>query len=204
MLGRIRDVRPEEGFTVIELAVAMFVLSVVLSVFFAALVSVQNAANREDHTGQNNDQARVAVEELDREIRSASVVYNPASEAVPNYAFRVYTLSNAATRGAVCELWQITSAGQLQNRTWPANTPSSATPWYTVATGIVNRSLSPAVPAFTLDSTPSAAGRTVDVVLMVNGNLSTEGSSTLRIQTAVTGRNMTPASSTSVCSATPP
>ncbi len=200
--------RKEDGLTLVELMVATVVLSVVLVIFFSTLVSIQSAVSRQDTSSQNNDQARAAIEELDREIRSGNVLYDPATESPANYVLRVYTQSNPGLRftgvNAVCELWQITSGNELQQRVWPPLNPSAATPWHTVATGVVNRVVSPAVPAFSLDTDPLKGNRTLDITLIVNQDYTNHPSQNVRILASVTGRNTSYGYPVSVCSVTPP
>jgi hypothetical protein len=68
----------------------------------------------------------------------------------------------------------------------------------------VNKQVDPDVPAFVIDPDPNNGGRTVNVVLLVNedpqGDLS---SGTVKIQSALTGRNTSYGFPTSVCATEP-
>jgi prepilin-type N-terminal cleavage/methylation domain-containing protein len=203
--------QPEEGFTLVEMVVAMGILSLVLIVFFSTLSAIQGAVARQDNLSQTNDQARLALQELDREIRSANIIYDPATEsykpsgiAVSGFALRAYTQSNYGTGRStyVCALWQITTSQALQVRTWPPQQPSQATAWRTVAEGIVNSAVPSAAsptPAFSL----SSSGFTVSVTLLVNRDLLKRPTQTETLQGAVTGRNISYGFPSSLCSATP-
>jgi hypothetical protein len=135
------------------------------------------------------------------------VLYDPGSGADAFYRFKIYTQSNAPTRdpapGYVCRLWRITSTYDLQTRYWPPLLPAQATDWRTVATGVVNRALSPAVPAFALDPDPNKGGRTVNIVLMMNNDLAGRPNETLKVQSALTGRNTSYGFPVSVCNSEP-
>ena len=195
-----RMLRGEEGVTLVELMVSMAIFTIVMVVFLTTLVTVQRAVSSEDAKTRNNDQARLAVEELDREIRSGNVLYKPEDEG---YALRIYTQSNAPTRrltdsdlGYVCRQWQITPAYELQTRFWDPRHPElPPSAWLSVATGIVNRRFS--TPPFELSTDPNQGGdpttgegaRTVEIVLLVNGNWETRSGDTVRIETSITGRN---------------
>jgi prepilin-type N-terminal cleavage/methylation domain-containing protein len=206
---RLRD--HEEGFTLSEVLVAMMVLSLALAMFFTTLASVQRSVVETDIRTRSNTQARLALQTLDHEVRSGNVLYDPATSADPSYRFKIYTQTNATTRqpspGYTCRLWRITDAGQLQTRWWePAQTDPnlSASEWRTVATGIVNKQVSPAVPAFVIDPDPNKGGRTVNVVLMVNEDMNGDVSTgTVKIQSALTGRNTSYGFPTSVCATEP-
>ena len=209
MLRRLR-VR-EEGFTLSELLVAMMVLSLALAMFFTTLASVQRSVAETDIRTRSNTQARLALQTLDHEVRSGNVLYDPATSTDPYFRFKIYTQTNATTRqpspGYTCRLWRITAAGELQTRWWePAQSDpnDSASVWLTVATGIVNKQVTPTVRAFQIDPDPNKGGRTVNVVLLVNedpqGDLST---GTVKIQSALTGRNTSYGFPTTVCATEP-
>jgi prepilin-type N-terminal cleavage/methylation domain-containing protein len=215
----LQRVRSDRGITLVELLVSMMVMSIALVVFLSTLVSIQNAATAQDRRSQNNDQGRLAIEAIDREIRSANVIYDPSSESPAYYRLRLYTQTNSTTRspspGYLCSQWQITTSNELQTRTWPALKPTLATPWRTVATGIVNRNITSPVQAFGADSDSSKGGtgnsaqsqtglsRTVNVVLMVNNYLTSTPTATVRLEVAVTGRNAAYGFPTNVCSVDP-
>jgi Tfp pilus assembly protein PilW len=218
--GIFDRIRTERGVTLVELVVTLMILSFVLVVFLSTLVSIQNAATAQDKRSQNNDQGRLAIEALDREIRSANVIYDPSSENPAYYRLRLYTQTNSTTRspspGYLCSQWQITTANELQNRTWPALKPTLATAWRTVATGIANRNISTPVQAFSSDADASKGGtgssaqsqtgksRTVNIVLMVNQYLASAPTATVRLEVAVTARNAAYGFPTNVCSVDPP
>jgi prepilin-type N-terminal cleavage/methylation domain-containing protein len=202
-----RFARREEGMSLTELLVAMMILGIVAAVFATTLASVQRVVSQTDSRTQNNTQARLALEELDREIRSGNVLYDPGSGTDAYYRFKIYTQSNAPTRdpapGYVCRLWRITPTYDLQTRFWPPLEPTQATDWRTVATGVVNRALSPAVPAFALDPDPNKGGRTVNIVLMMNNDLADRPNETVKIQSSLTGRNTSYGFPVSVCNSEP-
>jgi prepilin-type N-terminal cleavage/methylation domain-containing protein len=206
-MRRVR-VSAENGFTLIEMMISFSLFTVVTVIFLTTLTSVQKAAIRQSANSVNNDQARLAMIELDREIRSGNVLYDPATESPSGFVLRVYTQSNANTRtpspGYVCRLWQITTAGQLKTRTWPPLQPEDASDWVIVADGIVNRMRSPAVTAFSRSDPSSATGgRIVNITLLVNSDYADHPGETVRIQQSITGRNTSYGFPVNVCSQTP-
>ena len=149
----------------VEITVTLVLLGVVMTVFMTVVASLQTAESRQQARSARNDEVRLALAHLDREIRSGNVIQdpsvetNPAGDIVPSMALRVYTQADAPNRnpGSQCSQWRITN-GTLQNRrwAWSAADPivdGSVTPWWTVATDIVNRSVNPQVPAFTKSGT---------------------------------------------------
>jgi type II secretory pathway pseudopilin PulG len=201
----------EEGLSLVELVFAMLILSVVVVTFGATLVAVQRAAVKEAALSQTLNQARLALEQLDRQIRSGNVLYDPALEGgsqptctgcLPYYTVRVYTQANADTASSYyCTLWKIDSSGVLSTRQWPPDDPTSATGWYVVATGILSRSLGERV--FTLDSDPLKGSRTLNMSLAVNTDSVGSPTKIVRVQAAITGRNTSYGFPTGVCTPTP-
>jgi type II secretory pathway pseudopilin PulG len=215
ILRRLSD--REEGFTLVEVIVASSVLMLVLVIFLSTLISVQRTASNIDKRSQNQNQARLAVEALDRQVRSANYIYEPTSAVTgitTGYGLKVYTQNNAPTRnpapGYLCTLFQITTGNQLQVRTWPPLQPTKASPWLTLATGVVNRTSN--TTAFSLD-TDAARGyttgggyttsRTINVVLLANLFPSTLSTGTIRTEVALTGRNTSYGFPPTACSTNP-
>jgi prepilin-type N-terminal cleavage/methylation domain-containing protein len=197
----------ETGMTLVELIVAMGILSVVLTVFLTTFVSVQRAATSQDLLSQNNNNTRLALENMDRLVRSGNVLYDPASPSSNPHTtgcaayqcFLVYTQANGTTaQPSSCVQWQMTSGG-LETRSWqPAPAAFTPTPWRLVASGVLNQAVSPGLRTFEIDSDPLKGGRTVDVVFLVGvGGSST---STSRVEASLTGRNTSYGYLTNACS----
>lgn len=195
----------DEGMTLAELLVAMMILSTTLAVFLSVLNSVQRGVAQQDYQGRNTDQARLAIEQLDREIRSGNVLYDPSVEANPGFVLRVYTQSNADTRtpapGYVCALWEITPDNVLRTRRWPPLQPELATNWRVVAEGIVNED--EGAPAFALDPDSDKGGRVIDLTLLINNDPEHRPEQTIRVQSSVTGRNTSYGFPENVCEVLP-
>src|SRR5205807_1768052 len=125
-----RRMREERGFTLVEMTIALMLMLVVTVIFITVMVSVQGAVAKDQGRSVSNDQARLAVEELDREIRSGNVLYDPSLEndpgngIYPNMSLRIYTQSNADTRnpGNQCVQWRILN-DELQRRSWGVDWP---------------------------------------------------------------------------------
>src|SRR5438067_7681677 len=187
--------------TLVELIVTISLLMVVLAIFLNILAAVQNGLVAQTDRSTSNDNARLAVEELDREIRSGNVLYDPATESDAGHdiyrgmSLRIYTQSNANSRpGFRCVQWRITSGGELQTRNWWTDWRSSPSTlvagWRVVADHVVNRTDSPPVTAFSLDTSDASYGsRLVKIVIVVNENPAHEQD--VRVESSVEGRNTT-------------
>jgi hypothetical protein len=192
---RINAVRDERGASLIETSFTLLLLGVVMAVFSSLVASVQTAAGREEARVGRNDEAQLALSQLDREIRSGNVLYDPADEidehgnVVSGMALRVYTQADAPNRnpGNQCAQWRITDDDTLQTRRWAITNPdSTVTDWWTVATDIVNRSTTPAVPAFSLDANTQYL-RVMNITLVVDRP--DDAAAPQSFQLSITGRN---------------
>jgi prepilin-type N-terminal cleavage/methylation domain-containing protein len=198
----------QEGMTLFEVLTTVALLSVVLAIFLSVLVSVQNTVARQERRSQANDRVRLAIQQLDREVRSGNVFRDPAAE--PNDAsrgqvaggmgLRIYSQANADTRGGSrCVQWRVTG-GKLQWRDWTVSwrTDGQVSSWRTVTEGIVNPS---GTPAFDLDSSANFGGRILNVTFVVSPG---GGDSDVVVRASITGRNTQYGYPVSVCDDIPP
>lgn len=201
-------VRREDGMSVAELAVAMLLLVIAATIYLGSMTSVYTGVNRQQRRSEINDEARAAVEQFDREVRSGNFIanasgnyiYNPATEvfAAPacggyaceaGFSVRVYTQANATTRTPPVQCVQYVVTGQrLLRRAWAPGAASSLAGWQTIATEIVNKDVSPAVPVFSMDG--SSGTRVLAITLLVNNRLGqADAPRTVRIESSVAMRN---------------
>lgn len=205
---RLRSkVADERGVTLVESMMTILILGIVLAMFFTVLTSMQTAAARQEGRTRRNDEARLALSQLDREIRSGNVLYDPSTESdpsgdiVPNMSLRIYTQADAGNRGFQCAQWRITDS-TLQARWWSKDDPAgTVTDWWVVATDVVNRDLSPQVPAFDLDDTAAYGGRIMTLRLVVD-NADDHGGP-MEVAMSITGRNTQYGFPNDVCAVVP-
>jgi len=216
-LAAVRRLRSEEGFTLAEMTVTVMLLLVVMTIFLTITTSVQRAVARNTGRSSSNDQARLAVEELDREIRSGNVLYDPALEndpangIYPNMSLRIYTQTNADSRnpGNQCVQWRILPAGsllgsdELQRRAWGVDwqNDGSVTDWRVVAYNILNND-APTRLAFVQDNSLAFGGRIINIAIVANADPASGRN--VVISDSVTGRNTEYGYPNNICSAIPP
>lgn len=203
----------QRGMTLVELMVATMILGIVMIVVSSVFASIERSIVLQNNLSTTLDQGRLALEQLDRELRSGNVLYDPATEnagttscsgCIAGFTLRIYTQSNASTSaGYRCELWKIDTSEQLLVRTWAPDDPTgpSTTDWRIVATGVVNRTLS--TTAFVLDPDTLKASRTVNITLSMNSDYSHHPSQTETLQAALTGRDTSYGFPSNVCSVVP-
>ena len=200
--------RREDGISLAELVVAMAILSIVMLVFTSTLASLQRAVVEEDVRSRLNDDARLALQSIDRQVRSDNLLYDPTSEIgtvdpfgvdASGYLFRVYTqVQFGGDEDPRCAAWVVDDERQLLYRYWPPLDEDSATDWQVVATGIVNRE--EGLPPFVIDAT----GRTLTVEFVVNPEIDTQPEATQTFEAALTGRNTSFGYLSNLCADLPP
>ncbi|MEV6598289.1 prepilin-type N-terminal cleavage/methylation domain-containing protein [Actinoplanes sp. NPDC051346] len=124
----------DAGFTLLELMVALAILSVAMAIFTTGTLQLFRGTSKIESASIAQSQLQVAFERLDREIRYASALSIPA--VVNGDPYVEYRTENSGT--AMCTELRLHAADQqLQRRTWvegPA--PITPTPWIPLASGI--------------------------------------------------------------------
>jgi Tfp pilus assembly protein PilE len=198
----------EQGTTLIELSIYMLVLAIILSIAFRLLISMTTSIDRTDISTQSADQARLAVQQLDRQVRSGNVLYDPETEATdtsndiaPGFTVRVYTQANGDQK---CVQWRITDEGELQYRSWSETwtVDGDVDKFQTVARNIVNRpGQTPAQPkAFARPA--GFANRLLTVKVITN--VDAKRAKNVTYESTITGRNTDYGYSPFICQNTPP
>lgn len=134
--GKLRGAQGEEGMTLVELIVAMGILTIMLTVSMAAITTMTQDAVRSKSVTDAADQLRVTFQQMDKEIRYASAINAPASTGT-GYYVEYLVEANAASGAEQCVQWRyVTASGELQRRTaTPGGTPSE---WRTTVTKLRN------------------------------------------------------------------
>ena len=205
----------ESGFTLMEVAITMLLLSTVLAMIVQAMVSVQSAVDREIGRTTRNDRLHLALYALERQVRSGNVISDPATAndpangIAPGMSVRVFTQANAPTiGGSRCVEWRIHD-GRLESRSWsPTWQVDGITSGWTIhADGIRNRTVSPTVAAFFRPSSPAYGLRMLRVTLLADGEGGAGGGkerNVRRVTSSITGRNTGFPYPGNICNASPP
>lgn len=197
LLTRIGSEERDSGVTLVELLVTMIVLAIVLPMTYSVLITVERQTKDETARADAVGDARLALQQIDRLVRSGNVLYDPATETLP-LSMRVYTQANGERR---CVQWQVHD-GLLRSRSWSPTWTVDAlvSDWGVVARNIVNTT---ATPPFALQggSTPFGS-RLVDIKLLVQ-NPSSEGQP-IDVTSSLSGRNTAYGYDPGVCNPVPP
>lgn len=196
-----RSAADERGFTLVELMTSMALLSLVVTAVLGVMFSVQKAVSFEIKRSQTNDNVRLAMEAIDKEVRSANAFTVVGSDFVTAVAantsgtyLSVYTQTNAPTRGVTnpdttgftCVQWRL-SGTNMQSRIWPVNWREATTllgPWVTRAESV--QSLSFLIPS--TGASDAYGKRLLRATMVVR--VGSDASATVTTSREITGRNV--------------
>jgi len=193
---RLTQSEHDSGVSLVEVLVTMMIFSLIMAGIYSVLITVQrqsrDISGREETVGN----ARLATEQMDRQIRSGNVLYDPAKETLP-LSMRVYTQANGNER---CIQWQVLGT-QLRMRAWSTSWKfdGNVSSWGIVARGLQNTSTTP---PFALEGGSTAYGsRLLDIDLRVKDPASS--GNVLQIKTSLSGRNTLYGFDPGICDAVP-
>lgn len=209
--------RDESGFTLVELLVTMIIFSLAIAMTMTAVISVQRDSRRTQTASDATYQVRIALSEIDRQVRSGNVLYSPSNEPASlgcagkpalnaGSCMRIFTQANGAEK---CVQWQVLDdpsnpgTGLLRTRSWaPAWGGGLYTGWQTLARSLKKVDTVNGPWPFTLeDSSTPYNSRLLDVRLEsvdVSRNAGTVLTSSL------SGRNTSYGYDLSLCNNAPP
>jgi prepilin-type N-terminal cleavage/methylation domain-containing protein len=145
-MNRVRATA-DTGMTLIEVVVAMSIMSILMAAFTAGILQMYRSANASESLSTTQSQLNVAFLRLDKEIRYASAVNDPSNG--PDF-YVEYLTTNAGSRQ--CNQLRLGMDGKLRLRTWPDVSAASASGWTTLASGV-----SSVGPPFTLVTEPKSS-----------------------------------------------
>jgi prepilin-type N-terminal cleavage/methylation domain-containing protein len=193
---RRRLQREDSGVTLVEVLITMMIFSVLMSFVYGLLITIQKQTRDIEKRADSVESARNALEQIDRQVRSGNVLYDPALETLP-LSMRVYTQANGEER---CVQWQVTG-GVLRSRSWSPTwqTDGLVSDWHTVARNILNTTASP--PFALQGGTTAYSSRLVDVSFKVKN--ASAGGRVLDVKTSLSGRNTVYGYDPGICSPVP-
>jgi len=194
---------PDAGFTLAELLVAMVVLTLVFSLSFTVITKIVSGTKNSSARSEAVDQARLGVEQMERQIRSGNVLSAPTYDSTNKYwLLQVYTQVNGPQR---CVQWKVATLDDtLQFRSWSPSwqQDGDVTAWKIVARDVVNDPANSGDTPFTRSASTSPYGtRLLDVHLLVQV---TGKPATTVLDTSITGRNTTFGYDQAICTGSVP
>lgn len=109
--GRTQD--RDGGFSLLELVIATLLASIVLAMAGDGLISLANAANRNDSVIKEEQAASLVMAQMERDIRSASTVTFPTGSS-PSQQLELNVVGASGSTSAV--LWVYDPTGRTLSR----------------------------------------------------------------------------------------
>ena len=209
--GRRED---QSGFTLIEMMITMIVFGIAMTVVTKAVGKVEHFAGDAQGSASANGEVRLALADIDRQVRSGNVLYSPANETQPSSCtasgtdagscMRVYTQANGLQR---CVQWQVLkdpsnpSTAIIRSRSWSPTwqTDGVYTAWATKARGLL---LTPSVAPFTLQGAVTSSSSRYLSVRFEAKDPRRPGATVLT--SALAGRNTNYGFDAGLCNPVPP
>jgi hypothetical protein len=141
LVERVHRAGPDDGITLLELTVAMTIMSFFTAMFTAAVVQMYGVLDRGDATTTVQAQLNITFLRLDREIRYAAGI-TPAGRGTGGEWYVEYLNRTTLTCGQLRlhrASGDLTSSLQLRSWPTPADLTTPGTPpsgWTTLATGL--------------------------------------------------------------------
>ncbi|WP_306831619.1 PulJ/GspJ family protein [Catenuloplanes nepalensis] len=131
---RARRSRGDAGITMAEVMVSMTVMAVLMVIFTGAIIQIHGVVNKADTFAETQLQLNNAFIRLDKEVRYARAISEPAQVNGDWYVEYVIVQDTVDT---CVELRMQTSTRMLQRRQWQQDQGSPApTRWTTIANGV--------------------------------------------------------------------
>lgn len=200
--------RDSDGFTLIELIIAMSIFAMLLGVMMSVVLAMNKDLNKTTSIADAASQGLRATQAIDKQLRYADFVNAPVTGASGDRYVSFESLTNASV--SECYQWRIHTGGLLQQRSWVSSTANTTavtatTPsWLTVAIGVVNPT---ATAPFTLSTQgggggPGSAFQQVVVDLVLQGRSSSVGHAETKL--TITARNSNYLPGSTQCNAVTP
>jgi len=125
---------PEAGLTLIEVVVAMTVLSIFMAMFTSGMLQMYRTVNKNESQSTAQSEINALFLRLDREVRYAAGISDAGAVGADQYV--EYLITNTGTPTCV-ELRLSAVDGQIQRRTWLHDqTPTRPTGWVPLASAV--------------------------------------------------------------------
>jgi len=194
-LARIRDRRDDGGFTLMELIVAIGLLSILMAIVTTAIVSMFQTVRKQQGQADAIDQIRFVVDKLDKSVRYANAINTPAVGATAGITYvewRAGNLTGATNFDQTCTQWRFDSTtGLLQSRSWIEGQSGTLTAWFTQATGISQNGSNPVFAAPVSSATGAAAQTKQQLQIWFNATNGVQQTTTRTTKVTFTAQNTT-------------
>lgn len=213
--ARLQKARQGDGgFSLLEVIITMVIFGIAMTVVTKSVSRVETFARDAQGSADANSEARLALDDIDKQVRSGNVLYSPANETNPatctatgtdaGTCMRVYTQANGTQR---CVQWQVIAdpahptTAIIRTRSWSPTwqTDGNYTAWGTKARNLL---LAPSSPPFTLQgAVTSSSSRFLAVRFEVKDP---RRSGAVVLASSLAGRNTNYGYDAGLCNPVPP
>jgi type II secretory pathway component PulJ len=132
----------ERGTTLVEVVVAMTIMTICGAIFTSAVVTLHRVTNRAQAVTNSATRTNQAYQALDKTVRYAAAISTPGLGAGAGTARDWYVELRDTTSGSeVCTQLRLhTSSQQLQRRTWSTSDLATLTSWVPISSDLTNGS----------------------------------------------------------------
>ena len=128
------DETRDEGLSLIELVVAMSIFTVVLSIYFGALISMSHTTVRAQDSVDASDALRATFNTLDHQARYATSINRPVQGSSLAWYVELEATNLPDGEKPICYQWRLDPATKvLSTRTWTEDGTSVVTAWHGVS-----------------------------------------------------------------------
>jgi len=167
-----RDEASDDGLTLIELVVAMSIFTIVLSIYFGALISMAHTTVRSQNSVDASDALRATFNTLDHQVRYATSINRPVTGSSGAWYVELEATDLPNGEKPMCYQWRLDPATNvLSTRTWREDGTSTVTAWHGVSWNVksVNSSNVPVTPFVFEPAGASKLRQQLTVHLTVDG-----------------------------------
>lgn len=168
-----RQDRDDAGLTIVELVVAMSIFTIVLGIYFSALISMSHTTVRAQDSVDASDALRATFNTLDHQVRYATSINRPVKGGSGSWYVELEATNLPDAQKPMCYQWRLNpTTNVLSTRTWREDGSSVVTAWQGVSWDVKTGNVVSGVPVSPFEFVPvggSILRQSLTVHLRVDG-----------------------------------
>lgn len=132
----------QQGFSLVELVVAMGIFTIFIAIFLTAVVSLARGTTQARVTAESASGALTVFQNIDRQVRYADAINFPGVSPASHYRYIEFRTpaSSMSTNLTTCTQWRyLPSENRIESRRWEDSSGSTPTPWATKLTFVIDK-----------------------------------------------------------------